>query len=495
MMLDGTTTRMNKNLSNIPFPLSKQTRLSFPLHFSERKVLLATVDLLLLNLALLCIVALRPNISLTWSVIGQHLLWYLFLSGLWLTVGLMLDIYDLARAASSFHSAWATSSAVLFTSLGYWLTPYLTPTLPSRRLEVVLFLLLATLSIAIWRVLYAALFFQPTFRQTALIIGSGHSARTLIQAIAATGEEKGNPIRGTGYSLLGLISQEPLAEQTIEKIPVLGSVGALPSLVRLLQPDEIIVAIEGAGRQKTLQALLDSSEQGIPITSMTTLYERVTGRVPVEHAGHNLDVVLPMRRPTYMRLYLMMRRMFDLVIVLLSLPLLIILMLLIWLANQLTDPGDLFYQQERVGQSGEPFQILKFRTMIMDAEKHTGAVWASEKDPRITPVGRFLRQTRIDELPQLWNVLKGEMSIIGPRPERPHFVDQLTKEIPFYRARHAVTPGLTGWAQVKYPYGASAEDALIKLQYDLYYIKHQGAYLDLLILLKTVLVVLGRKGR
>jgi exopolysaccharide biosynthesis polyprenyl glycosylphosphotransferase len=191
----------------------------------------------------------------------------------------------------------------------------------------------------------------------------------------------------------------------------------------------------------------------------------------------------------------MMARIFDLVITLLSLPLLIILMPLIWLANHLTDPGDLFYQQERVGKRGQPFQIYKFRTMVIDAEKETGAVWASEKDSRITPIGRFLRQTRLDELPQLWNVLKGEMSLIGPRPERPHFVSQLSQQIPFYRARHAVKPGLTGWAQVKYRYGASAEDALMKLQYDLYYIKHQGAYLDLLILLKTVQVMLGRRGR
>ena len=220
-----------------------------------------------------------------------------------------------------------------------------------------------------------------------------------------------------------------------------------------------------------------------------------TGRVPVEQADENPTLILPTTRPTTMRLYLMMRRIFDLLIVFLSLPLLIILMPLIWLANYLTSPGDLFYQQERVGQGGQPFEIIKFRTMIMDAEKQTGAVWASEKDPRITPVGRILRQTHLDELPQLWNVFKGKMSIIGPRPERPHFVQQLTKKIPFYSARHAVKPGLTGWAQVKYHYGASVEDALMKLYYDLYYIKHQGPYLDLLILLKTVQVVLGRKGR
>lgn len=153
------------------------------------------------------------------------------------------------------------------------------------------------------------------------------------------------------------------------------------------------------------------------------------------------------------------------------------------------------YSQERIGKAGKVFRVLKFRSMVVDAEARTGAVWAKEKDDRITPIGHLLRKSRLDELPQFWNVLKGEMSLIGPRPERQHFVEILEQEIPFYRLRHAIKPGITGWAQVNYRYGASASDTLIKLRYDFYYIKHQSAILDLVILLKTIRLVLGLKGR
>jgi len=228
---------------------------------------------------------------------------------------------------------------------------------------------------------------------------------------------------------------------------------------------------------------------------MNTHYERMSGRVPVEHVGPDLDLMLSIKQSTGDRLYLACRRVVEVIIVLLCMPILALLIPLIGVANWLIAPGDLFYIQERIGQAGQPFELVKFRTMVMDAEKCTGAVWASPNDKRITPVGQLLRKTHLDELPQLWNILKGEMSLIGPRPERPHFVTQLAEEIPFYRVRHAVKPGLTGWAQVKYTYTASVEDALVKLQYDLYYIKHQGPYLDLLILIQTVRVVLGFKGR
>jgi len=164
------------------------------------------------------------------------------------------------------------------------------------------------------------------------------------------------------------------------------------------------------------------------------------------------------------------------------------------LANRFTAPGPLLYHQVRVGKGGQTILVTKFRSMVVDAEEHTGAVWATQHDPRVTPVGRFLRKTRLDEVPQFWNILKGDMSLIGPRPERPHFVDQLVQQIPFYRVRHAVKPGLTGWAQVLFPYGASVDDTLSKLEYDLYYIKNQSILLDISILLKTIPIVLGFKG-
>jgi len=217
--------------------------------------------------------------------------------------------------------------------------------------------------------------------------------------------------------------------------------------------------------------------------------------VPVEHAGRNLHVVLPVSPPAGQRLYVAAWRGLEIALSVAGCAGMLCLAPLVWLANALTSRGPLFYRQERVGKGGRPFEVIKFRSMVPDAEQACGAVWSCEGDARITPVGRFLRRTRLDEVPQFWNVLRGEMSLIGPRPERPGFVEELAASIPFYRVRHAVKPGITGWAQVRYAYGASVADALIKLQYDLYYIKHQGPYLDLSILIKSVQVVLGMRGR
>jgi lipopolysaccharide/colanic/teichoic acid biosynthesis glycosyltransferase len=191
----------------------------------------------------------------------------------------------------------------------------------------------------------------------------------------------------------------------------------------------------------------------------------------------------------------MLKRLSEILLSLIGCALTILLVPFVWLAHRICSPGPLFFRQERIGRSGNVFTLIKFRSMVNNAEKDTGPIWAAASDNRITSIGRFLRKTRLDEMPQFWNVLKGEMSLIGPRPERPEFVSQLAPQIPFYRARHGVKPGLTGWAQIRYGYGSSTEDAKIKLQYDLYYIKHSGPYLDLLILLRTIQVILGLNGR
>jgi lipopolysaccharide/colanic/teichoic acid biosynthesis glycosyltransferase len=189
------------------------------------------------------------------------------------------------------------------------------------------------------------------------------------------------------------------------------------------------------------------------------------------------------------------KRLFDLMTSVLGLLVLGLALPCIALANAIWSRGPLFYWQARVGKGGRTFPLVKLRTMVPDAEQDIGAVWSQEHDERITPVGRFLRRSRLDELPQCWNILRGEMSLVGPRPERPEIVAYLIKQVPFYQARHAVRPGITGWAQVRYRYGSSVNDALVKLQYDLYYIKHQSMYLELSILVKTAAVMLGLRGR
>jgi len=195
------------------------------------------------------------------------------------------------------------------------------------------------------------------------------------------------------------------------------------------------------------------------------------------------------------RLFHGAKRLTDVALSIIGLGLLGIVLPFLALGNMAANPGPLFYSQTRVGRGGRHYTVIKLRSMLPNAEARSGAVWSSANDPRITPFGKFLRKSRLDELPQFYNVLKGDMSVIGPRPERPEFVDELAAKIPFYRARHAERPGITGWAQVRYSYGSTVEDARIKLEYDLYYVRHAGFYLDLLIAMKTIGEMLRLKGR
>jgi len=233
-------------------------------------------------------------------------------------------------------------------------------------------------------------------------------------------------------------------------------------------------------------------EHGYPIQPMQLLYEQTLGQIPVRHLGQQW--FLDPFNTTSSLSYRAGKRLMDITLSVLGLAVFIVIFPFIALAIYLDSQGPIFYSQERVGKGGKVFHVLKLRSMMPNAEGQGKAVWASRADPRITRLGVFLRRTRLDEVPQLLNVLKGEMSIIGPRPERPQFVAELQEQIPFYRTRLSVAPGLTGWAQIKYGYGSSVEDALIKLQYDLYYIKHQSLMLDLLISLRTINVILALKG-
>jgi exopolysaccharide biosynthesis polyprenyl glycosylphosphotransferase len=250
---------------------------------------------------------------------------------------------------------------------------------------------------------------------------------------------------------------------------------------------ELIMANGGELSSDLFQGVMACYEQAVAIVPMPLLYEQITGRIPIEHVGQqHWTVVLPLQGDSMFDVYPPLKRLIDIGLSLFGLVCFVLFLPLLALIMLLDTPGPIFYAQERVGKGGSIFRVIKLRSMIPNAEKMSGPKWAQENDPRVTRIGRVLRKTRLDEVPQLLNVLRGEMSLIGPRPERPYFVDQLTQQIPFYRTRLAVKPGLTGWAQVRYHYGNSTEDSLVKLQYDLYYIRHQSLTLDLLILLRTV---------
>ncbi len=274
---------------------------------------------------------------------------------------------------------------------------------------------------------------------------------------------------------------------------VIGTIDDIPAIVRQHQVERVVVSLADARGKLPMDRLLDMKLDGVVFDHLASVYEEYTGKIAVENLRPSWLIFSEGFRKS--RTLTAAKRAIDLVVAAALLVLTIPLMLLVALAVRLTSAGPALYHQQRVGQNNRVFTVHKFRSMRNDAEARTGAVWARRNDTRITPVGAFIRKTRLDELPQLWNVLRGEMSLVGPRPERPEFVQMLTREIPFYRQRHAVKPGLTGWAQVCYTYGASVEDAMEKLQYDLFYIKNLSIGLDLFILFKTVQTVVLKRGQ
>jgi exopolysaccharide biosynthesis polyprenyl glycosylphosphotransferase len=321
--------------------------------------------------------------------------------------------------------------------------------------------------VAAWRLCCAWLLLLPRFRRKAIIVGV--IDRQLVREI-----EQLSALEILGY----------VAEADRRLLRLLAQRGLI---------DTVVVAVDAALSPQLVREAIDARQFGIAVVPLAVLWESVSGKVPVEAPGDqwfSLLPVSPQLSPGYALWEIALNLAFavcGLLFFLLVLPLLALLI-------SLESPGPIFYTQERLGMAGRPLRIYKFRSMRPQAEGEGDALWASDADPRVTRCGRFLRRTHLDELPQVLNILRGEMSLIGPRPERAAFVGELEKTIPFYRARLAIRPGLTGWAQVQYRYARSRQDALVKLQYDLYYIKHRSFLLDIVILLKTVREVLLGRG-
>jgi sugar transferase (PEP-CTERM system associated) len=275
-------------------------------------------------------------------------------------------------------------------------------------------------------------------------------------------------------------------------VQIIGDCSLIHKIVKEDKVDRIIVALEERRGRFPTEELLKCRMEGISIEEGIAFYEHLTGKLLIEKAYPSFLIFSNgFIKTTY---HHVVKTAMDLFISCICLIILLPIMALIVVAIKIGSSGPVFYRQKRVGQKGKTFVLLKFRSMKEDAEKETGPVWAEEKDQRVTRIGKVLRKLRLDEIPQMINVLRGEMSFVGPRPERPHFVKHLTDEIPFYEKRHAVKPGITGWAQIEYPYGASEKDALEKLKYDLYYIKNMSLFLDLFILFRTIKIALFGNG-
>ncbi len=336
-----------------------------------------------------------------------------------------------------------------------------------------------------WRLLFNRLTGSLKLQERILIVGTGDTARKVARQILDQHD--------FAYSIIGFIDQD--ASRIGERIvnpAIIGTAADIPALLARHQIDRIVVGMADRRGRFPVEELLAAKMAGVRVEDATTTYERVTGKILIDDLRPSWLIFSDGFRVS--RATRWMKRTIDLtfsiVLAVLSFPVMVLAAVAIWLESG----GPILYCQERVGENGRPFTLCKFRSMRTDAEKGGTPIWAKDGDDRVTRVGRFIRTTRIDELPQLWNVVRGDMSFVGPRPERPYFVDELAKAIPFYQQRHAVKPGLTGWAQVKYRYGASLEDAMEKLRYDLYYIKHLSVFFDLTIVFDTVKVVLFRKG-
>src|SRR4030095_11286211 len=296
-----------------------------------------------------------------------------------------------------------------------------------------------------------------------------------------------------GMSLVGVYALDKVHDTAVSPQRVIARGGTLEQIARQLRINEIIVAVrQQRGGVLPLRSLLDCRLDGVRVTDLSRFFERVHGQVPIESLKVSWLIYGNGYRQNWRRTF--MKRVFDIVVAAFLLVLSLPIMLMATLLILFEDGGSVVYRQQRVGARGATFTLLKFRSMRKNAEMDGKASWATVNDSRITQVGKFLRRTRIDELPQLVNVLRGEMSFVGPRPERPEFVAMLTEQIPFYAVRHSVKPGLTGWAQVRYSYGATVEQSVKKLEYDLYYVKNHTLVLDLVILLETVRVVLLGEG-
>lgn len=459
------------------------------IYLSERWALLVLVDLLLLLLAYRVAILLgRQSVELRLNVAlaAERWYWLPVLVGGWWVLAWFNDLYDVRSSTDKSLSAMRVLIVGVLGFSVYAAVSLFAPHLPSL-LHFLYFLLLLLSLIIGWRWTYAAVFDRPPFRHRILILGGGRQGQLMAGIL---GKEPGMKCKVMGCVDDDLDGSGELSGE----MQILGREADLPRLARQLGIHEIAVAKDRVLEDKLFQILVDCQAQGIRVSWMANLYERFYRRIPIEHIDAAWALHAMQGRPIFSRLHQFAKRALDLVLILLLLPALFLFFLPLALAVRLDSPGPVFYRQIRSGRGGRPFSIFKFRTMFVDAEKDGRARWASKGDPRITRVGRFLRKARLDELPQVLNVLRGEMSLIGPRPERPEFVEELQEAVPFYRTRLMVKPGITGWAQIHYDYGSSVEDALIKLRYDFYYIRYWSLWLDLYILFRTVGVVFRLKG-
>ena len=460
----------------------------YKIHFeiSERKIILRLFDVAFV-LSALYLVGNFFNFNY-FSISSTNFSWTFVLGVYIIFFGAIFEMYNLQVASNQFQIFRSTVLTASTTVLVYLLTPIFSPVLPSNRIQMLIFYLTVFLALLFWRMVYVLFLASNRFIQNAVLICDKEQVEELI-----LGLENIDP----HYKIVAYVNSDCNGVEDFEYHYVKNiKKDALTSFVKEHAISEIVIASQ---KNDSITAdlyhqLIGLLESGNIIREYTQVYESKTQRIPIQYMSRDFYRFFPFSRSNQNKLYLLTVRVFEIVISLLGLAVGLVLLPLILVGNAIGNRGHLFYSQQRVGKDGVVFEILKYRTMVKNAESD-GAVFTAANDSRVTAFGEFMRKTRMDEFPQFINILKGDMAVIGPRPERPIFVKEIAEIMPFYETRHIIKPGLTGWAQVNYSYGETIDDSLIKLQYDLYYIKHRSIYLDMNIAFKTITTILFYRGQ
>lgn len=413
--------------------------------------------------------------------------WFYLVPIVWLL--LTVELYDIHRAAKVRDTVRIIATAGMI-ALGLYGVIYLAVPTPGSlpRLGIGLFLIAVSILSLVWRLIYIRIFTAPAFMRRVLVVGAGRAGDSLLKVL--------RDLEPAPFAVLGVIDDDPAKLNTeLHGYPVVAGSADLPKVIAAEQVTDIIVAISGEMQGEMFEALLEMQEKGIEIGRMQSVYEDILGQVPIFHLEADWILRSFVEQTRVNSGYDLAKRMLDIVGGLVGVLGMLLVLPFVLIANLFESGWPVFYSQVRSGRGDQPYNVLKFRTMAQDAEKDGIPQWTAENDERVTRVGLFLRKTHLDELPQFINVLKGEMSLVGPRPERPELISLFQEHVPFYRARLLVKPGITGWAQLHQIYASNVEETNVKLEYDLYYIKHRSLLLDLLVLLRTPAMMIGLRGR
>jgi exopolysaccharide biosynthesis polyprenyl glycosylphosphotransferase len=456
---------------------------------SERKYILLIGDLIFSSLALLLALffwSQKDALNFSWEFLGQRAPgWFYILPIIWITF--LIGLYDIHRANRHGEVLKGIATAAGISIVLYLIVFFISEPNSLPRRGVAIFIGAATLLTILWRFTYIKIFTAPAFNRRVLVIGAGLAGTTLVSMASK--------IRPLPFDLVGYIDDDPnKAGKELFGCKVVGNGASLLESIRNYEITDLIFAISGDLNPDLFRAILAAEEGGVEVSSLPTTYETLFGRVPVQLLQSDWILRTFLDQVHANGLYEGIKRLMDILSGLIGLLVLAILFPFVALFIFIDSGRPIFYSQLRIGKNGNPYKIYKFRTMRQNGEDNGVGRMTSDGDQRITRIGNLLRRSHIDELPQMLNILKGENSLVGPRAEQPELVNQFQQQIPFYRARLLVRPGLTGWAQINQRYASTVEDTVVKLEFDLYYLKHRNLLLDFNIILRTIGAVLGFRG-